>query len=115
MARATHLNLSHLSSGLHPAGNVDGVAPDVVLRLLCAHHAGHHAALVQASPELEPLEAVPVDVFQKGPQLDGELNQDGAVVVLAESLKNINDIFWYQYNISFVLIFTKQVLVSSKP
>ena len=82
-----HLYPSHLPRGLHPAGHVDRVPPDVVLRLLRAHYPGHDAALVEAGAELEPLEGVAVDVLQEGHQLHGELHQDREVVVLAHRLE----------------------------
>ena len=46
---------AHLPSGLHPAGHIDGVAPDVVLRLAAPHHARHHRAPGQADSEGEHL------------------------------------------------------------
>ena len=33
---------AHLPSGLHPAGHIDGVAPDVVLGFPGADHTRHH-------------------------------------------------------------------------
>ena len=46
---------AHLPGGLHPAGHVDGVAPDVVLRLAAPHHARHHGAAGQTDPQGEHL------------------------------------------------------------
>ena len=51
----TDLYPAHLPSGLHPAGHIDGVAPDVVLRLAAPHHARHHRASGQADSEGEHL------------------------------------------------------------
>jgi len=36
-----HLYFSDRSGGVHPGSDVDGVAPDVVLRLLSADDSGH--------------------------------------------------------------------------
>ena len=43
-----NLNLSQNSEVVHPGGDVDGVAPDVVERLLSADDAGDDAADVDA-------------------------------------------------------------------
>ena len=83
---STHLDPPHLAGGLHPGGHVDGVAPDVVLRLLRTHDPGHHAALIQTRPQNESLKAVAIDVFQKRHQLDGELDQNRAVIMLSHDL-----------------------------
>ena len=97
-----YLNLSHLPGALHPGRHVDRIAPDVVLRLLRAHHPGHHATLVQPGAELEPLEAVAVDVLQEGAKLNEELHQDGAVVVLPERL--VHD--YYELLSILILLFS---------
>ena len=52
---STHLYPGHVAGGLHPARHVDGVAPDVVLRLAAAHHARHHRAPRHAHPQREVL------------------------------------------------------------
>ena len=51
-------------SAIHPAGHVDGVAPDVVLRLLGPDDAGHYGTDVDADPDLEVVEGVLVDVVE---------------------------------------------------
>ena len=43
--------------------------------------------LIESGSELEPLEAVPVDLLEQGHQLDGEVHQDAAELTLAKNLK----------------------------
>ncbi len=42
-----HLYLPGLPSGVHPAGHIDGVAPDVVQRFTSSYYTGHHWTVVQ--------------------------------------------------------------------
>ncbi len=42
-----HLYLPGLPSGVHPAGHVDGVAPDVVQRFTSSYYTSHHWTVVQ--------------------------------------------------------------------
>lgn len=43
-----YLDLSELPGALHPAGYVDCVAPDVVLRFPRPDHSGYHRAMINA-------------------------------------------------------------------
>ena len=47
------MNEARDAGGVHPGCDVDGVAPDVVERLLRAHHAGDHGAAVHPHPQAE--------------------------------------------------------------
>ena len=49
----TYMNEARDAGGVHPGCDVDGVAPDVVERLLRAHHAGDHGAAVHPHPQTE--------------------------------------------------------------
>ena len=42
----THLDLSGLSSALHPGSHVDRVSPDVIVRLPSTDHPGSHRTMV---------------------------------------------------------------------
>ena len=44
------------------------------------------ANLVQSGSELEPLEAVAIDLLEEGHQLDGEVDKDAAKLSLAKNL-----------------------------
>ena len=44
----THLYLSRDSSGVHSAGDVHRVTPDVVLRLVMSNHSRYHRAVIEA-------------------------------------------------------------------
>lgn len=47
-AADTHLNVVQQAGGVHARGDVDRVAPDVVLRLAGADHTGNHRTNVDA-------------------------------------------------------------------
>ena len=69
--------------GVHPAGHVDGVAPDVVLRLPRPDDPRHHRPNVHPDPEHEVVVAVLVEAGQllpHGEDVLGELDDgsDGA-------------------------------------
>ena len=80
-------------SGVHPAGHVNSVAPDVVLRLPCPDDPSHHGADVHANPEHEVVVAVLVEAGQllpHGEDVLSELNDGGdgtgaAVIHLVEN------------------------------
>lgn len=84
-----YLYPAHFPRRLHAAGHVDCVAPDVILRLLGTHNTGNDATVVETGTKAEPLEAVAVDSFQDGHQLNGELHQDHAEVMLSHALQYI--------------------------
>ena len=44
------------------------------------------ANLVQSGSELEPLEAVAIDLLEEGHQLDGEVDKDSTKLSLAKNL-----------------------------
>lgn len=46
-----YLDLSELPGALHPAGHVNGVAPDVILRLPRPDHSSYHRAVINACGE----------------------------------------------------------------
>ena len=41
-----YLDFVQDSGAVHPAGHIDGVAPDVILRLLSSNHTGYDRAMV---------------------------------------------------------------------
>lgn len=43
----------------HPAGNIDGISPQVITEFLCANHARHHRANVDACADLEGCMVIP--------------------------------------------------------
>ena len=49
--RRAYLDLSELPGALHPAGHVNGVAPDVILRLPRSDHSSYHRAVINACGE----------------------------------------------------------------
>ena len=50
-----HLYPAHLPGALHPAGHIDCVPPDVILRLASPDHPGHHGAPGNTNAEREHL------------------------------------------------------------
>ena len=77
-----YLNLPNDAGGVHPAGDIDSVAPDVVLRLLGADDPGHDGTDVDADADLEVVEGVLIDVVElvPDPQRVGGHRLDVAVV-----------------------------------
>ena len=57
--------------GVHPAGHIDGIAPDVILRLLGSDDPGHNGAHVDPDPDLEVVEGMFVDVVELVPDPQG--------------------------------------------
>lgn len=42
-----YLDVSHHSGGLHPAGYIHCVAPDVIVRFTSSNHSGQNSSLIQ--------------------------------------------------------------------
>lgn len=70
-----YLNTARFASALHARGDVDGVAPYVVVRLARADHAGGDGAVVDAHAQHEVVERLLVDGRQHALQLQRELHQ----------------------------------------
>ena len=80
-----YLRVIRQPGGVHPAGHVDRVAPDVVLRLPGADDSGHDGADVDADPDREAVVGVVVDVLQLLPHPEDVLDELGHVVDRAEA------------------------------
>ena len=64
---------------VHPRGHVDRVAPNIVLRLPGANHAGHDGADIHADPQHEVVVAVLVDGVEFVPHAEDEFDELGEV------------------------------------
>lgn len=42
-----YLDVSHHSGGLHPAGHIHCVAPDVIVRFTSSNHSSQNSSLIQ--------------------------------------------------------------------
>ena len=62
-----HLYFPYHPGGVHPAGHIDGIAPDVILRLLGPDDPSHDGAHVDPDPDLEVVEGMFVDVVELVP------------------------------------------------
>ena len=79
--------------GVHPAGHVDCVAPDVVLRLPGPDDPGHHGADVHPDPEHEVVVAVLVEAGQLLPHGEDVLRElddcrDGGLATVIHLVQN---------------------------
>ena len=74
------LNVVGQPGRVHPRGDIDRIAPDVVLRLAGANDARHHRAHVQAHSQHEIVVGVVVDLRQPFPHLKDHLHQTGHAV-----------------------------------
>lgn len=74
------LNVVGQPGGVHPRGDIDRIAPDVVLWLASANDACHHRAHVQAHSQHEVIVGVVVDLRQALPHLKDHLHQTGHAV-----------------------------------
>ena len=57
--------------------------------ILCLFYPPSNRHLIESGSELEPLEAVPVDLLEQGHQLDGEVDKDSAELSFAKNLEQI--------------------------
>ena len=65
-----YLDLANHAGGVHPAGHVDGVPPDVVLGLLGSDDPGHDGTNVDSDSDLEIVERVLINVVELFPYSD---------------------------------------------
>ena len=67
----SHLNLAYHPCGVHPAGDIHRVAPDIVLGLLGSDDAGDNRSNVNSDSDLEVVEGVFIHVIELFPYSDG--------------------------------------------
>ena len=67
----SHLDLSYHPCGVHSAGNVHGITPDIVLGLLGSDDPGDNWSNVDSDSDLEIVERMLIDVVELFPYSDG--------------------------------------------
>lgn len=70
-----HLYLAGLSSTFHPAGHIDGVPPDIIVRLARPNDSSYDRPVVDTYPEYKIVERLFVDLFDDVLQGEGKVHK----------------------------------------
>lgn len=82
-----YLNATDFPRALHPRRDIDGVAPNVIVRLPRADDTGSHRSMIDAHFQNEVIKALLVDARQGLLKLQGKLHESDEVAPLRAILR----------------------------